>query len=55
MKGWTQKDFRWFVYTLFLMGLLWILHSWWYGEEDSLYFDQIKIECPNQEEECAYG
>jgi|TARA_B100000929_G_C15457065_1_gene403232 hypothetical protein len=57
MKGYkNDQSFRWFVNGMIIMGLIWIIFTWFYGEEDSIYFDEPPVKtCPNQEEECAYG
>lgn len=55
--GWKEKSFRWFVYGMIIMGLIWILDSWLHGEEDSIYWDDpASVVCPeSMERECAYG
>lgn len=58
LKGWKDRDFRWFVNGMIILLVAWAIYTAWQGEDDALYFDMPSepIECVNdQQEECSYG
>jgi hypothetical protein len=56
LKGWKDKDFRWFVNGMIILLMVWAIYTVFQGEDDALYFDTpAPIECPQGNEECSYG